>query len=166
MNRHAARRTTRTSSSALTRLGVGRAHGRRAEIVAGGVFTALTFGVAWGWLARPGESSLAAQSRTPHPGSGQFTYTAVTAADSSVAVTATILGFMIIGAYLIGMFFFSPMPAPQLARRPRRSGAVERNFLAYLDYSSSAPGAVLETVMRNSTLLLVFFNRSTMRSMA
>ncbi|MFI6869889.1 hypothetical protein [Nocardia sp. NPDC050406] len=160
MNRHADRWTTK-------RLGVGWARGRRAEIAAAGVFAALAFGVAWGWLARPGESSSAArQSGAPHPETGQLTYTAVAAVDTSAAATATILGFMVLGAYLIGMFFFSPTPAPGIPRRPRRSGAVEMNFLAYLDYSSSAPGAVFETCIRNSTLLFDFFNRSMSRSIA
>ncbi|WP_306360614.1 hypothetical protein [Nocardia sp. CC227C] len=154
-----------------------RTHERRAEIIAGGVFAALLLGVVVGWCARP-EPNPAVHSRAPRPGTGDLTYTAVTASGAQVAVTATIIGFLIVGAALIGLFFYSPRPAPTARRRPRRSGAAEpiraaigraaRYFAPFrlMPYSSSAPGAVFETCMRNSTLLLDFFNRSISRSIA
>lgn len=132
--------------------GTGRATRRRAEIVAGGVLITLFVLVALGWWMAPGESGNAVGplNTTPIPprGDDTLTYIAVTAPDVSGAVTALILGVLIAGGAFIGLFFFSPNP------------------IARQTYSSSAPGAVLETVMRNSTLLLVFFNRSTSRSMA
>lgn len=143
----------------------GRAPRRRAEIVAGVVLVTLALTVIVGWWSVPGESSLAAASE-PHPGTDQLTYTAVTVSGESGTVTALILGCMIIGASLIGLFFFSPTPAPEIPRRPRRSGAVEVILFMRLAYSSIAPGAVLETDIRNSALLLDFFNRSISRSMA
>ncbi len=154
-----------------------RTHERRAEIVAGGVFAVLLLGAVVGWCARP-EPNPTVPSRAPRPGTGDLTYTAVTASGAQVAVTATIIGFLIIGAALIGLFFFSPRPTPNTPRRPRRSGAAElvrtaseraTGYFApfrLMSYSSSAPGAVFETCMRNSILLLDFFNRSISRSIA
>ncbi|UGT39397.1 hypothetical protein LTV02_25400 [Nocardia yamanashiensis] len=166
----------------------GGGHRRRAEIVAGAVLGTLSLMVVVGWRSAPGESGEAVGNQTlaptPPHGDGALTYTAVTASGSSDAVTASILAFMIAGAALIGLFFYSPRPdadAPafvraalaQTQRRLRRSGAAfattclrGAEALAHEAYSSMAPGAVLETVIRNSTLLLVFFNRSTSRSIA
>lgn len=190
----------------------GGGHRRRAEIVAGAVLGTLSLMVVVGWRSAPGESGQAVGNQTlaptPPHGDGALTYTAVTASGSSDAVTASILAFMIAGAALIGLFFYSPTPLPKPLRRPRLSGAavtsmrrattgfvpvgvtrrVRPEVLACLPpigdatfaaptgpqksrggggaYSSMAPGAVLETVIRNSTLLLVFFNRSTSRSIA
>ncbi len=144
----------------------------RKEATAGGILALLALMVATGWWLAPGESgnAVGTLSPAPHPprGDATITYTAVTAPDYTGAVTATILGFMIIGAAGIGAIFFSPQkrPSPQIRRRPRRSGAVVVSSVARATYSSIAPGAVLETVIRNSILLLVFFRRSTMRSMA
>ncbi|MRH88943.1 hypothetical protein GFY24_16070 [Nocardia sp. SYP-A9097] len=152
-----------------------------AEIAAGVVLGALLLIVVAGWCVRPGESGRAVRNQilapTPPHGDGTLTYTAVTVpgADSG-AVTASILAFMIFGAALIGMVFYGPKPdrlpaqLPVKRQQPHRSGAVaelnQAKSPAAEPYSSIAPGAVLETVIRNSTLLLVFFNRSTMRSMA
>ncbi|UFS95711.1 hypothetical protein [Nocardia huaxiensis] len=150
----------------------GRGRRRRAEFLAGWILGTLALLVVVGWLAAPGESANAVgplnPTPAPPPGDGTLTYTAVTAPSVGAgAVTATILGFMIAGAMLIGLLFFSPTPDRTTKRRqPRRSGAVVTYYLLRQAYSSIAPGAVLETVMRNSTLLLVFFNRSTSRSMA
>lgn len=154
----------------------------RKDAIAGVVLAVLSLMVVVGWWCVPGESggAVGSQPLTPTPphGDGTLTYTAVTASGSgSGAVTATIVGFMIFGAMLIGLFFYSPRPVPVLAvkqQQPRRSGAVVVNTVALQTvsaavrqiYSSIAPGAVLETVIRNSALLLVFFNRSTSRSMA
>ncbi|GAB0102226.1 hypothetical protein JMUB6875_11930 [Nocardia sp. JMUB6875] len=136
------------------------------EATAGGILGLLALMVATGWWLAPGESgnAVGTSSPAPHPprGDATITYTAVTAPDYTGAVTATILAFMIVGAAGIGAIFFSP----QTRRRPRRSGAVVVSSVARATYSSIAPGAVLETVIRNSMLLLVFFRRSTMRSMA
>ncbi|MFE3228295.1 hypothetical protein [Nocardia sp. NPDC059228] len=155
----------------------GRADRRGAELVAGAILVTLTLLAVAGWWMAPGESGNAVGPLNPAPiplrGDATLTYTAVTAADVSGAVTALILGFMIAGGALIGLFFYSPRPVPgkpqalpERRRRLRRSGAAVVNSLVLQAHSSSAPGAVLETVIRNSTLLLVFFNRSTSRSMA
>lgn len=180
----------------------GRTH-RRAEIAAGVVLVTLILLVALGWWLAP-------DAAAPAQGDDTFTYTAVTSSGGSAGdVTALIIAFMIIGAALIGLAFFSPQTA---ARRPRRSGAAARvavpiprattDFVPVwvthrvrpaldlcltagrvhkspgshgpqkfrggggVTYSSTEPGAVFETVIRNSMLLLVFFNRSTMRSIA
>ncbi|MGW4242020.1 hypothetical protein [Nocardia sp. NPDC004722] len=167
--------TTGGLSPATAHAGAGRAHRRRAEVVAAGVLVTLTLLVAVGWWSAPGESGNAVGplSSAPNPprGDATLTYTAVTAPNVSGAVTALILGFMIAGAALIGLVFFAP--TPEKRRRPRRSGAaVVIDLLCAADdllrqaYSSIAPGAVFETVIRNSILLLVFFNRSTIRSIA
>lgn len=152
----------------------GRTH-RRAEIAAGVVLVTLILLVALGWWLAP-------DAAAPAQGDDTFTYTAVTSSGGSAGdVTALIIAFMIIGAALIGFTFYSPKPLPAPAvtaalpalvavperrRRPHRSGAAVVRFLAPETYSSTAPGAVFETVIRNSMLLLVFFNRSTMRSIA
>ncbi|MEC3912995.1 hypothetical protein [Nocardia sp. CDC160] len=160
--------TTGGLSPASAHAEAGRAQRRRAEFVAAGVLVTLLLLVVAGWWLAPGESGSAVGSVDPAPnpprGDATLTYTAVTAPSVSGAVTALILGFMIVGAALIGLFFFSP--TPETRRRPRRSGAAVVNELLRQAYSSSAPGAVLETVMRNSTLLLVFLSRSMSRSMA
>ncbi|WP_157574426.1 hypothetical protein [Nocardia jejuensis] len=178
--------TTREISRIGVRSGAGRAFGRRAEFVAAAILAGLSLTVVAGWCAAPGDSGRAmGNPSAPAHGDGTLAYTAVTVPDASAsgAVTATILGFMVFGAALIGLFFYSPRPLPggpspfefpasqpaRIRRRPRRSGAVVVYNLvrqACSAYSSMAPGAVLETVIRNSTLLLVFFNRSTMRSIA
>ncbi|WP_067818330.1 hypothetical protein [Nocardia inohanensis] len=181
--------TSGEPSPAAAHAETGRSHRRRAEYVAGAVLGTLSLLVVVGWCFAPGESGDAVGNRTPAPtpphGDGTLTYTAVTAsAGSSGAVTAPILAFMIAGAMLIGLFCYAPRPdadAPayvrialaQTQRRLRRSGAAVATSclrgteaLARELYSSMAPGAVLETVIRNSTLLLVFFNRSTSRSIA
>lgn len=142
-----------------------------AETLAGWVLATLAILVVVGWWTAPGESAHAVGPLNPTPapplGDGTLTYTAVTASGVGPdAVTAPILIFMIAGAMLVGLLFFSPRPLPRKRRQPRRSGAVVAYYLLRQAYSSIAPGAVLETVMRNSTLLLVFFNRSTSRSMA
>ncbi|GAB2567298.1 hypothetical protein GCM10027167_88100 [Nocardia heshunensis] len=160
--------TTGGSSPATAHAEAGRAHRRHAEVVAGGVLVTLTLLVVAGWWMAPGESGNAVGplSSAPNPprGDATLTYTAVTAPDYTGAVTALILGFLIAGAALIAAVFFGPVP--QTRRRPRRSGAAVVRNLAQQTYSSIAPGAVLETVIRNSMLLLVFFNRSTIRSIA
>ncbi|AYF74953.1 hypothetical protein D7D52_15025 [Nocardia yunnanensis] len=166
--------TTGGLSPASAHAEAGRAHRRRAELVAGGVLVTLALLVVVGWWLAPGESgnAVGTLNPTPHPPRGDATlaYTAVTAPTVSGAVTATILAVMILGAAAIGLAFFAP--APDQWQRPRRSGAVV-NSVALHDHSrvapshsSSALGAVLETVIRNSTLLLVFLSRSTSRSMA
>ncbi len=181
----------------------GGGHRRRAEIVAGAVLGTLSLMVVVGWRSAPGESGQAVGNQTlaptPPHGDGALTYTAVTASGSSDAVTASILAFMIAGAALIGLFFFSPasprLQRPAKCRQPSRMRAggwvpnpswtypasyphLTKSVVALTKeglrqwrspssrYSSMAPGAVLETVIRNSTLLLVFFNRSTSRSIA
>ncbi len=154
-----------------------------AEIAAGVVLGVLTLIVIVGWCAAPDESGRAAGNRAPAPtpphGDGTLTYTAVTAPDAqSGAVTASILAFMIFGAAVIGLMFYAPRPdpvrlptyLPAQRRQPHRSGAAaelsQAKSPAYKPYSSSALGAVFETVIRNSALLLVFLSRSTSRSMA
>ncbi|MFE3195698.1 hypothetical protein ACFXHA_42325 [Nocardia sp. NPDC059240] len=165
--------TTGGLSPATAHAEAGRAHRRHAEVVATGVLVTLTLLIVTGWWMAPGESGNAvgplSSAPIPPRGDATLTYTAVTAPNVSGAVTALILGFMIAGAAMIGVFFFSP----EIRRRPRRSGAVVVNdLLCKADdlvreaYSSIAPGAVFETVIRNSMLLLVFFNRSTIRSIA
>ncbi|MFB7721810.1 hypothetical protein [Nocardia sp. NPDC056100] len=153
-----------------------------AEIAAGVVLAVLTLIVIAGWCAVPDESGRAAGNQTlaptPPHGDGTLTYTAVTTPDSSGVVTATILAVMIAGAAVIGMAFYSPRPEPRYLptylpvkrRQPHRSGAAAASFHMESPvreaYSSMAFGAVLETVIRNSALLLVFLSRSTSRSMA
>ncbi|GAB4583522.1 hypothetical protein Ntsu_13540 [Nocardia sp. IFM 10818] len=148
----------------------GGASRRRAEIVAGVVLAMLSLTVALGWCLAPGESGNAVGPLVPNPvpppGDGTLTYTAVTAPGVGPGVvTATILGSMVYGAALIGLFFYSPKPVA-IRLRPRRSGAEVFDLYEPRTHSSSAPGAVLETVIRNSTLLLVFLSRSTSRSIA
>lgn len=147
----------------------------RKDAFAGVVLAGLALAVVVGWWFAPGESGggtgqASASPAGPHGDGAALIHTAATASDSGAgAVTATILGFMIAGAMLIGLFFHSPRPVPILPRkqqRPRRSGAVTVDVVLRQLYSSIAPGAVLETVIRNSTLLLVFLSRSTSRSMA
>ncbi|WP_157553477.1 hypothetical protein, partial [Nocardia uniformis] len=112
--------TTGRLSPGSSRAEAGTAHRRRAEIVAGAVLGALSLMVVVGWWSVPGESSLAAESGTPHPEPDQLTYTAVTGSSGTAGtVTALILGFMIFGAALIGLFFFSPT-APRLQRTAAR----------------------------------------------
>ena len=106
----------------------GRADRRRAEFVAGAILVTLTLLVAAGWWMAPGESGNAVGPLNPTPipprGDATLTYTAVTAPDVSGAVTALILGFMIAGSALIGLFFYSPRPVPgspaALPKRRRR----------------------------------------------
>ncbi|QVI21649.1 hypothetical protein KHQ06_00110 [Nocardia tengchongensis] len=148
----------------------------RNEATAGGILTVLALLVVAGWWMTPGKPGTAAGTVNPAPippqGDDTLAYRAVTASDNTGAVTALILGFMIGGAAMIGLFCFGPVP--ETRRRPRRSGAAvvlrcsreAIDCLARQTYSSIAPGAVLETVIRNSMLDLVFFNRSIIRSMA
>ncbi|MET9492880.1 hypothetical protein [Nocardia sp. NPDC006630] len=141
----------------------------RKEATAGAVLGLLALIVVAGWYTVPGESAAAVggqtSATTPPAGDGTLTYTAVNISDIPAgAVTATILAFMIIGAALIGLFFYSPRPV-RIRQQPRRSGAVV-DAPAPETYSSMAFGAVLETVIRNSALLFVFLSRSTSRSMA
>ncbi|MGW4355619.1 hypothetical protein ACWELJ_26375 [Nocardia sp. NPDC004582] len=178
----------------------------RKEATAGGILALLGLLVFAAWWMAPGKSGTAVGSVNPAPlppqGDDTLTYRAVTASENTGAVTALILGFMIGGAALIGLLFFSAPPPPRdfsgqlratwLPTRaagsvaPRVPGVPDelprsaRNQLLPLridkegpacagpsfGYSSIAPGAVLETVIRNSILDFVFFNRSTMRSMA
>ncbi|MFI1915358.1 hypothetical protein [Nocardia sp. NPDC020380] len=162
--------------------GTGDRSRRRAETVAGVVLATLSLLVVLGWLTAPGESAATAGTQTlapaPPQGDGTLTYAAVAVPGGQPGTaTALILGFMIVGAALIGLFFYSPRPLPaatptlpEMRRRPHPSGvAVATKFFlpaVRQAYSSSAPGAVFETVIRNSILDLVFFNRSTIKSIA
>lgn len=176
----------------------------RNEATAGGILTVLALLVVAGWWTTPGRSGTAAGTVNPAPipprGDDTLAYRAVTASDNTGAVTALILGFMIGGAAMIGLFCCSPASPglqraamcreiPDPCRRsvtpptlgvPDELPGSARNQLLRLrnengglaaarppfHHSSIAPGAVLETVIRNSMLDLVFFNRSIIKSMA
>ncbi|MEV0103352.1 hypothetical protein [Nocardia sp. NPDC050789] len=92
----------------------------RKEATAGGILALLGLLVFAGWWMAPGESGNAVGSVNPAPlpprGDDTLTYRAVTASENTGAVTALVLGFMIGGAALIGLFFFSPIPVPDKRR--------------------------------------------------
>ncbi len=133
-------------------------------MTAGAIFAALALTAGIGRLTAPGGRTqlvVATPARTP-----QFEYTAHTAPTGGLTTaTAVILALLIVGAAVIGLVFFGP----KTVRRPRRSEAAATRCVTPgypgTRYSSSAPGAVLETVIRNSRLFLVFFKRSISRSM-
>ncbi|MFE3799590.1 hypothetical protein, partial [Nocardia tengchongensis] len=102
----------------------------RNEATAGGILTVLALLVVAGWWMTPGKPGTAAGTVNPAPippqGDDTLAYRAVTASDNTGAVTALILGFMIGGAAMIGLFCFGPVP--ETRRRGGGRGAARNPY--------------------------------------
>ncbi|MFI5777488.1 hypothetical protein [Nocardia sp. NPDC051570] len=122
MNLHAARGATRSRSPASASAGTR---------LAGSAFAALFILVAIGWWSAPGDRPPAVAANLPTD-TPQFEFTATVVSTGGVTtITALILGFLIVGAAVIGVIFYRPTPLTAFAANTRTGQRRDPDRISY-----------------------------------